>query len=120
MKITAFFAIRSPVRQSDRPPQPPHCLQGGSGEEAKTWRREADEGSPLNSLLMGSVAWEFLERVDSCRMREEADYPPSFCVWDQDQRANPPLDEERRAKGEDGQVAVRRAKTISKKKKKKG
>ena len=23
-------------------------------------------------------------------MTEEADYPPSFCVWDLDQQANPP------------------------------
>lgn len=46
-------------------------------------------------------------------MKEEAVYPASFCVWDQDQRANPPLDEESRAKGEDGQVGVRPAKTIS-------
>lgn len=50
-------------------------------------------------------------------MREEADYPPSFCVWDQDQGENPPLDEESRAKGEDGQVGARRAKTISNSKK---
>lgn len=67
-----------------------------------------------NSPLMGSTAWEFSKRADSWRMREEADYPPSFCVWDQDQRANPPLDEESGAKGEDGPVGVRRAKTISK------
>lgn len=57
-----------------------------------------------NSPLTESMAWEFLKRSDSGRMREEADYPPSFCVWDQDQQANPPLDEESRAKGEDGQV----------------
>lgn len=46
-------------------------------------------------------------------MREEADYPPSFCVWDQDQQANPPLGEERRgegSKGRGGAGVVRRAK----------
>lgn len=66
-----------------------------------------------NSLLIGSTAWAFSKRVASWRMREEADYPPSFCVWDQDQRENPPLDEESRAKGEDGHVGARLAKTIS-------
>lgn len=45
-----------------------------------------------------------LKGTDSGRMREEADYPPSFCVWDQDQKANPSLDEESRVKGDDGQL----------------
>lgn len=85
----------------------------GKDSEGSRW------GIMCNSPLMGSTAWEFLKRADSCRMREEADYPPSFCVWDQDQRVNPPLDEESWARGEDGQVGVRRARTISQKKKKK-
>lgn len=46
-------------------------------------------------------------------MREEADYPPSFCVWDQDQQANPPLGEESRVKGEEGAGEVRRGKTMN-------
>lgn len=85
---------------------------GGKDSEGSRW------GIMCNSPLMGSTAWEFLKRADSCRMREEADYPPSFCVWDQDQRVNPPLDEESRARGEDRQVGVRRATTISQKRKK--
>lgn len=46
-------------------------------------------------------------------MREEADYPPSFCVWDQDQQANPPLGEESRVKGRGGAGEVRRGKTMN-------
>lgn len=53
-----------------------------------------------------------LKRADSGWMREEADYPPSFCVWDQDQQANPPLGEETRVKGKGGAGVVRRAKTM--------
>lgn len=59
---------------------------------------------------MGSTALGIFKEGRLTADEEEADYPASFCVWDQDQRANPPLDEESRAKGEDGQVELRRGK----------
>lgn len=50
----------------------------------------------------GSCRVGILKRADSGRLREEADYPPSFCVQDQDQQANPPLAEESRVRGRQG------------------
>lgn len=56
-----------------------------------------------NSSVLGGMGSPLLKRSDSGRMTEEADYPLSYCVWDQDQQANPPLREESRAKRK-GQV----------------
>lgn len=36
-----------------------------------------------------------VKRVSLYQMREEADYPATFCVWDQDQEANSPFGDER-------------------------
>lgn len=47
----------------------------------------------FNGWILDGV--HLLKRVSSNWMREEADYPASFCVWDQDQEANPPFGDER-------------------------
>lgn len=49
-----------------------------------------------------------LNGVSSNRMREEADYPASFCVWDQDQGANPPFGDRQRSHA--GQVGWKEGK----------
>lgn len=80
IRITAFFASDSRIDLRHLFPDCPGQRWGGKDSERGRW------GIMCNSLLMGSMAWEFSKRADSWRMREEADYPPSFCVWDQDQQ----------------------------------
>lgn len=46
----------------------------------------------FNGLFLDGM--HLLKRVNSNQTREEAD-PASFCVWDQDQEANPPSGDER-------------------------
>lgn len=53
-----------------------------------------------NSSVLGGMGSPLLRRAHSGRMTEEADYPPSYCVRDQDKQANPPLREDSGVKKE--------------------
>lgn len=63
-----------------------------------TKRKKTSKKNPEPLFLMARFldGMHLLNRVSSNRMREEADYPASFCVWDQDQEANPPFGDRRR------------------------
>lgn len=63
-----------------------------------TKRKKTSKKTPEPLFLMARFldGMHLLNRVSSNRMREEADYPASFCVWDQDQEANPPFGDRQR------------------------